>query len=320
MDRRRFLQIGMASATSAVIAPRVAHSADTPEFATATGFHEKRKLVDTPFGRISYWERGAGGVALFLHGWPLNGFHWRGAMALLSDTRRCIAPDFLGLGYTQAPADADLSPVAQARMIVAFMDAMGIARADVVSNDSGTAIAQLVAVHCPERVRSLLLTNGDVHTNSPSPALKPALEAARQGVLIDMIERHLTDASFAWSPQGLGGICYGDPRHLTVEAMRVYFSPLLANAQRRRQAQQYGVAFEPNPLPSIADRLTRLPVPARMLWGTADIHFDTSWAYWLDRRLPRSRGVRLVEGAKLFFTEESPDLVAEEARVLWRTA
>ena len=155
--------------------------------------------------------------------------------------------------------------------------------------------------------------------NSPSPALKPALEAARQGVLIDMIERHLSDTAFAWSPQGLGGICYGDPRHLTVEAMQVYFAPLLANAQRRRQAQQYGVAFEPNPLPAIADRLATLPVPARMLWGTADIHFDTSWAYWLDGRLPHSRGVRLVEGAKLFFTEELPDLVAEEAKGLWQS-
>jgi haloalkane dehalogenase len=53
------------------------------------------------------------------------------------------------------------------------------------------------------------------------------------------------------------------------------------------------------------------------VWGTGDIHFAPAWADWLDRTLPGSRGVRLVEGAKLFFPEEYPDLLAEEALVLW---
>lgn len=49
----------------------------------------------------------------------------------------------------------------------------------------------------------------------------------------------------------------------------------------------------------------------------ADHLFDVSWAEWLDRTLPRSRGVRRVEGAKLFFPEERPELIAEEAVTLW---
>jgi hypothetical protein len=31
----------------------------------------------------------------------------------------------------------------------------------------------------------------------------------------------------------------------------------------------------------------------------------------------RFRGTRRVEGAKLFFPEEMPDIIAEEARRLW---
>lgn len=54
-----------------------------------------------------------------------------------------------------------------------------------------------------------------------------------------------------------------------------------------------------------------------MVWGMADHLFDVSWAEWLDRTLPRSRGVRRVEGAKLFFPEERPELIAEEAVTLW---
>ena len=36
-----------------------------------------------------------------------------------------------------------------------------------------------------------------------------------------------------------------------------------------------------------------------------------------DRSFGNSRGVRRVEGAKLFFPEEFPDLIAEEAQQLW---
>jgi len=34
--------------------------------------------------------------------------------------------------------------------------------------------------------------------------------------------------------------------------------------------------------------------------------------------VPRSQGVRRVEPAKVFFPEEMPDIIAEEARRLWR--
>jgi haloalkane dehalogenase len=54
-----------------------------------------------------------------------------------------------------------------------------------------------------------------------------------------------------------------------------------------------------------------------MVWGTGDPIFPVSWAEWLDRTLPQSRGVRRVEGAKLFFPEETPDVIADEARALW---
>jgi haloalkane dehalogenase len=68
-------------------------------------------------GRIAYVEKGIGAVALFLHGLPLNGFHWRGAMARQAVDRRCIAPDLLGLGYTETRPDQDLAPATQPEVI-----------------------------------------------------------------------------------------------------------------------------------------------------------------------------------------------------------
>jgi pimeloyl-ACP methyl ester carboxylesterase len=284
---------------------------------TAAEFHASRRFVETPFGRIAYVERGSGAVALFLHGLPLNGFQWRGAIARLSDRRRCLAPDFLGLGYTETRPDQSLAPVTQADMIAAVLDALSIEAADVIANDSGGGVAQLLAARHPARVRTLLLTNCDAHTNSPPAAMAPELEAARKGVLADALARNVSDKAFARSAEGIGTACFTNPASLTDEAIDCYFAPLIASPTRRAQFHGYLLAFEPNPLPAIEPALKRCTAPVRMVWGTGDKYFDVSWADWLDRTFPRSRGVRRVEGAKLFFPEEMPDLIAQEARALW---
>jgi hypothetical protein len=86
---------------------------------------------------------------------------------------------------------------------------------------------------------------------------------------------------------------------------------------RKAQFNRYAVSFEPNPLVAIEPALQRCLTPTRIVWGTADSTFDVSWAEWLDRTLPQSRGVRRIERAKLFFPEEMPDIIAEEALTLW---
>lgn len=62
----------------------------------AEEFHQARKFADTTFGRIAYVEKGTGPAALFVHGFPLNGFAWRGTLEDLAATRRCIALDLMG--------------------------------------------------------------------------------------------------------------------------------------------------------------------------------------------------------------------------------
>jgi pimeloyl-ACP methyl ester carboxylesterase len=82
----------------------------------------------------------------------------------------------------------------------------------------------------------------------------------------------------------------------------------------------------PTPSPSsgiaagIEASLRRSLVPTRIVWGTGDTIFSAKSPGYLDRVFANSRGVRLVEGAKLFFPEEYPDLIAQEARALWGLA
>jgi hypothetical protein len=50
----------------------------------------------------------------------------------------------------------------------------------------------------------------------------------------------------------------------------------------------------------------------------ADTIFSPADADYLDRTFPGSRGVHRVSGAKLFWPEEFPDILGQEAVRLWR--
>ena len=286
---------------------------------SADEFHGTRKSVSTRQGRIACVERGQGPAALFLHGFPLNSFQWRGVLPLLATHRRCIAPDYLGLGFTETAEGQSVALGEQAAMLIALLDQLSIRSVDIVANDSGGAIAQLLMVDHPHRVRTVLLTNCDAEPDSPPASMLPLIELAKRGAFAEKIlGPWLADKDLARSAKGLGGLCYGDPAHPTDEALDYYLQPLLASPARKKLTDEYVVALEKNPLEGIAGALKKSKIPARILWGTADTIFSQDSADYLDRTVGHSLGVRRMEGAKLFFPEEMPELIAEEARLLWK--
>ena len=141
---------------------------------TSHTFHASRRFAEVKSGRIAYFEKGEGPVALFIHGVPINGYHWRHVIDRVQHRRRCIAIDLMGLGYTEISPSQDVSFTAQAQMVAEVLDALGIDKIDLVANDSGGAIAQIFAAHHPERLRSLVLTNCDVHDGWPPPQVLAA--------------------------------------------------------------------------------------------------------------------------------------------------
>lgn len=321
MQRRQFLAraagslaVGMLAGCAARV---TAHApvATTIDLAT---FHASRRYAQTSFGRIAYVERGHGEAALFLHGFPLNSFQWRGALDRLSPYRRCIAPDFLGLGYTEVADGKSVAPDAQVAMLVELLDALSIRTVDLVANDSGGAVAQLFVTRHPERARSLLLTNCDTEHESPPPAMAPVIEMAHAGTFVDAwLARWLANKTLARSAQGIGGMCYADAAHPTDEAIECYFTPLTSSPQRKALLHAYAIALERNPLAGIAPALRECKVPTRIVWGMGDTIFSPAGAEYLERELGNPRGVRRLERSKLFWPEERPDVVAEEARALW---
>lgn len=281
----------------------------------AAAFHAMRKFAATRFGRIAYIERGKGDAALFLHGDPLNSYQWRGALERLSPVRRCIALDFMGLGYGEIPANQGLAPEDQVEMCAAVLDHLSIKSVDLIGSDSGGAVAQIFTARYPTRVRSLLLTNCDTYDDSPPEVLKPIIAGSRAGTLVDeSLVPWLADKSKA---RVTLGTAFTSPASLTDESVEVYIRPATISPLRKAQYHGYQIGLDHNALLPVLPALRKSSVPVQVIWGTGDDIFKPTGPETLADLFPKFQGVRRVDGAKLFFPEEYPDIIAEEARKLW---
>jgi pimeloyl-ACP methyl ester carboxylesterase len=146
----------------------------------------------------------------------------------------------------------------------------------------------------------------------------PVIELAKQGRFAkEWLEPWLADKDKARSAEGLGGLCYANPAALADEVFETYLRPLVDHPQR---LHDYIVALERNALQGIKPALTASTAPVRVLWGMADDIFPPRGAHYLEQAFGNGKGVRRIAGSKLFWPEERPDLLAQEALALWRDA
>ena len=281
---------------------------DTQDFAS------HRKTIKTSFGDIAYVEKGAGPVALFVHGVLLNGYLWRNVIDQLADQRRCIAVDLMGHGATRVAADQDLSFDAQARMLAAFVEALGVEQVDLVGNDSGGGIAQIFAATHPERIRTLTLTNCDVHDNVFPPAFVPLVELIKGGGMLGAFRPLLGNPAAA---RQAFAATFEAPERVSAETLEAYVRPAIANEESARCSQRWMQALNAEDLSRVTPKLRELQAPTLVIWGTGDVFFDVQWAYWLKDTIPGATEVIEVPGAKLFFPEERTELLAGHLRRFW---
>ena len=117
--------------------------------------------IDVGGIRTNYIVAGEGDALILLHGSGpgVTAFaNWRGVIPDFAQHFRCYAPDTLGFGYTDFPAD--IRGFEMDRWIAhltGFMDALGIARAHFIGNSYGGALTLGLAARHPERVARMVL-------------------------------------------------------------------------------------------------------------------------------------------------------------------
>lgn len=134
------------------------------------------RTIDAGGLATNYHDLGNGAPTLLIHGsgpgvsaWA----NWRLNIGALAERLRVIAPDMVGFGYTERPADAAYGKALWIDHLAAFLDALGLKRVNIVGNSFGGGLALAFAILFPERVDRIVLM-GSVGVSFP---ITPGLEA-----------------------------------------------------------------------------------------------------------------------------------------------
>ena len=258
-------------------------------------------------GSIEYREQGAGAPVVLIHGLLVNGHVWDPVVSALSGRARCIVPE-LPLGSHRIPmaAGADLSPPGLAGLIAEVLARLELEDVTLVGNDTGGALAQLVAARHPERIARLVLTNCDAFENFPPPSFGPVLKA-------------LARVPGAVAGLALGGR-FAPVRRASMKAMPLTVQPVpdellklwiepLSNRRVRRDLVRVLRGISPEHTLAAAERLQDFDRPTLIVWGLRDRFFPVSDAERLAALLPNARLER-IENARTFVQLDAPDRVA----------
>jgi 3-oxoadipate enol-lactonase len=114
---------------------------------------------------LYYEEAGAGDPVVLVHGMGSDHTVWNGILPLLEGEYRVLAVDLRGHGLSgKNPGQCTLKSFA--RDLIMFLDMLNIEKAHFIGHSMGGAVLMKLAIHHPERIRSLVLISSFAYTDN----------------------------------------------------------------------------------------------------------------------------------------------------------
>jgi pimeloyl-ACP methyl ester carboxylesterase len=110
--------------------------------------------------KTNYLEVGNGDPVVLIHGsgpGVTSYANWRLVMPALAEKFRVVAPDMVGFGFSERPANIEYSVQTWADQVVGLMDTLEMPKAHLIGNSFGGAIALRIAAQHPDRAGKLVL-------------------------------------------------------------------------------------------------------------------------------------------------------------------
>jgi pimeloyl-ACP methyl ester carboxylesterase len=268
--------------------------------------------------RVFVVERGAGpDVLAILHGFPSFSGDFCLVLDALAQRFRVVVHDHLGFGLSDKPRDYSYSLVEQAEVAVAVWRSLGLTRVHLLAHDYGTSVAtEIVArrerAQLPVELASLTLTNGSVH-----------LELAKLRLSQRLLRSPITGPTYARLAS----------RGLFLRRMRAILAKPVADehldAMWDALVREGGRELLPRISTYLDERrrfagrwigaLTRLDIPAHVLWAERDPIAVPAIADQLAKEIPGAVNTRLP-GLGHYPMLEDADAFARAALALFERA
>jgi pimeloyl-ACP methyl ester carboxylesterase len=128
---------------------------------------------------VFYRTEGNGPHLLLIHGYPFNTWDWAPLWDRLTERFTVIAPDMLGMGFSDKPVAYEYTVHDHADMHEALLAHLGVESAHILAHDLGDSVAQeLLARHefsqqayGSLRIESITWLNGGLFNEAYSPRL-----------------------------------------------------------------------------------------------------------------------------------------------------
>jgi len=259
-------------------------------------------------GTIHYEKSGPsdGRPLVFVHGYLMGASVWRPLVERLSTGGfLCIAPTWpLGAHLEPMGEKADLTMEGIASIVGDFLDSLELENAVLVGNDTGGAVAQILATTADQRLGALVLTSCDAFEHFPPPIIKPLIDAARARPTFAAALQPLR-TRFA-RRRAYGGLAHADIDPLVLEWLR----PALSDSRVRGDLRRFTGSLNRQSTVRAGARLTQFTKPALIAWSADDEFFPLEDAKRLAAALPNSR-VEVIPQAKTFSMIDQPDVLAD---------
>jgi pimeloyl-ACP methyl ester carboxylesterase len=272
------------------------------------------QAIDLPAGRIEYRVTGPADTpqppVVFVHGLLVNGQLWDPVADLLAERGvRSYQPTLpLGSHRIAMTPDADLTPRGIARIVIDFLEALDLRDVTLVGNDTGGALCQFLIDTDHSRVGRLVLTNCDAFDKFPPAPFNLLVKAARHPALLRAAMTSVKPTALRHSVLGFGPLV---TKPLDPDLTRGWITPVLTDADVRRDTAKLARGIDPKDLLDVSTRLDQFDKPVTLVWGTADRFFKIGFAERLAQTFPNAQLVR-IEGGRTFVPLDEPEQVADQ--------
>lgn len=256
-------------------------------------------------GRLHFVDEGTGDPVLFSHGTPTWSFEFRHVIRVLSARYRCIAPDHLGFGLSERPANGVYTPEAHAARFREFVDRLALRRFALVVHDYGGPIALPLALD--GRVSALVVINSWMWPFDDDAEMKRRARLV-SGAFGRFLYRRMNASLKMLMPSA-----FGDRHKLTPHLHRQYLEPFREPADRELVLWPLARALlgSRDHYRALWDRRDSLrDVPALIVWGMRDSAFRPHVLARWEEMLPSATVVRMPAVGH-WPHEEAPSEVAE---------